>query len=222
MWFSTGGKKCSRGPLWPLPQQAVAAGDGSCHRRAFPTCTASGHQRGVCNHADTRGTTVRQQHHPEVTSRLSFPCGHLTHRLLDFCKRFLFSYTHFFHLWPRCSAQKENTKKVNMKRENKAYSYKEQIIELELQEVEWSPACVLMAWMSENIVWICLSLFCSKFQEMKKKKGIKDEVQLTSKQKEMMQIQLEKESAIRKRLQGVWIQFSKSHNSFLVSQLFFF
>ncbi|XP_024130877.1 eIF-2-alpha kinase activator GCN1 [Oryzias melastigma] len=74
------------------------------------------------------------------------------------------------------SAQKENTKKVNMKRENKAYSYKEQIIELELQE------------------------------EIKKKKGIKDEVQLTSKQKEMMQIQLEKESSIRKRLQGMDIE----------------
>ncbi|XP_012704734.2 eIF-2-alpha kinase activator GCN1 isoform X1 [Fundulus heteroclitus] len=71
------------------------------------------------------------------------------------------------------SAQKENTKKVNMKRENKAYSYKEQIIELELQE------------------------------EMKRKKGIKDEVQLTSKQKEMIQNQLEKESAVRKRLQGM-------------------
>lgn len=34
----------------------------------------------------------------------------------------------------RCSARKEG-KKANMKRENKAYSYKEQIIELELQEV---------------------------------------------------------------------------------------
>ncbi|XP_061586476.1 stalled ribosome sensor GCN1 [Cololabis saira] len=78
------------------------------------------------------------------------------------------------------SAQKENTKKVNMKRENKAYSYKEQIIELELQE------------------------------EMKKKKGIKDEVQLTSKQKEMMQLQLEKESAIRKRLQGMDVELQSS------------
>ncbi|XP_069022317.1 stalled ribosome sensor GCN1 [Embiotoca jacksoni] len=74
------------------------------------------------------------------------------------------------------SAQKENTKKVNMKRENKAYSYKEQIIEQELQE------------------------------ELKKKKGIKEEVQLTSKQKEMMQIQLERESAVRKRLQELDVE----------------
>ncbi|XP_069380401.1 stalled ribosome sensor GCN1 [Paralichthys olivaceus] len=71
------------------------------------------------------------------------------------------------------SAQKETTKKGNLKRENKAYSYKDQIIELELQE------------------------------ELKKKKGIKEEVQLTSKQKEMMQIQLDKETSIRKRLQGL-------------------
>lgn len=41
-----------------------------------------------------------------------------------------------FHSLPvLCSAQQESTKKGNMKRENKAYSYKEQIIELELQEV---------------------------------------------------------------------------------------
>lgn len=35
---------------------------------------------------------------------------------------------------------------------------------------------------------------------MKKKRGVKDEVQLTSKQKEMIQLQLEKEAAVRKRL----------------------
>uniref|UniRef100_A0A8C9G348 GCN1 activator of EIF2AK4 n=1 Tax=Pavo cristatus TaxID=9049 RepID=A0A8C9G348_PAVCR len=68
------------------------------------------------------------------------------------------------------SAQQDSMKKANMKRENKAYSFKEQIIELELKE------------------------------EIKKKKGIKDEVQLTSKQKELMHAQLEKESQIRKRL----------------------
>lgn len=44
---------------------------------------------------------------------------------------------------------------------------------------------------------------------MKKKKGIKDEVQLTSKQKEMIQVQLEKESAVRKKLKGV---LSKIHS----------
>lgn len=50
-------------------------------------------------------------------------------------------------------------------------------------------------------------------QELKKKKGIKEELQLTSKQKEMMQIQLEKEAAIRKRLQGVWNQVTKNEFS---------
>ncbi|XP_066545283.1 stalled ribosome sensor GCN1 isoform X2 [Amia ocellicauda] len=68
------------------------------------------------------------------------------------------------------SAQQESTKKGNLKRENKAYSFKEQIIELELKE------------------------------EMKRKKGIKEELQLSSKQKEMLQAQLERETAVRKRL----------------------
>uniref|UniRef100_A0A8C0L786 Stalled ribosome sensor GCN1 n=1 Tax=Canis lupus dingo TaxID=286419 RepID=A0A8C0L786_CANLU len=68
------------------------------------------------------------------------------------------------------SAQQDSIKKANMKRENKAYSFKEQIIELELKEI-------------------------------KKKKGIKEEVQLTSKQKEMLQAQLDKEAQIRRRLQ---------------------
>uniref|UniRef100_A0A3P8W649 GCN1 activator of EIF2AK4 n=1 Tax=Cynoglossus semilaevis TaxID=244447 RepID=A0A3P8W649_CYNSE len=74
------------------------------------------------------------------------------------------------------SVHKESTKKANMKRENKAYSYKDQIIELELQE------------------------------ELKKKKGFVDEVQLTGKQKEMMQAQLDKESSIRKRLQELNVE----------------
>ncbi|KAJ4944183.1 hypothetical protein JOQ06_012728, partial [Pogonophryne albipinna] len=69
------------------------------------------------------------------------------------------------------SASKETTKKGNMKRENKAYSYKEQIIELELQA------------------------------ELNKKKGIKEELQLSSKQKEMIQAQQDREASIRKRLQ---------------------
>lgn len=85
-----------------------------------------------------------------------------------------------------------------MKRENKAYSYKEQIIEMEIQEV-----------MSFTLVVLDISghshlfLFFFFLQELKKKKGIKEEVQLTSKQKEMMQAQLEKEDSIRKKLQGV-------------------
>lgn len=104
-----------------------------------------------------------------------------------------------FSFYTFCSAQKESTNKANMKRENKAYSYKEQIIEMELQEV-----------MSFTLLvgHLCGPYF--KFflvlQELKKKKGIKEEVQLTSKQKEMMQAQLEKEGAIRKKLQGVCIE----------------
>uniref|UniRef100_A0A4W3H8T3 GCN1 activator of EIF2AK4 n=1 Tax=Callorhinchus milii TaxID=7868 RepID=A0A4W3H8T3_CALMI len=69
------------------------------------------------------------------------------------------------------STQQETAKKSNMKRENKAYSFKEQIIDLELTE------------------------------ELKKKKGLKEEVQLSKKQKEMLQTQLEREGAIRKKLQ---------------------
>lgn len=51
---------------------------------------------------------------------------------------------------------------------------------------------------------MCPNFLCVHvLQELKKKKGIKEELQLTSKQKEMMQIQLEKEAAIRKRLEEV-------------------
>lgn len=40
------------------------------------------------------------------------------------------------------SAQQDSIKKANMKRENKAYSFKEQIIELELKEVSTWTQCV--------------------------------------------------------------------------------
>ena len=55
-----------------------------------------------------------------------------------------------------------------------------------------------MVWISGTCIDFSLNL-----QEIKRKKGIKEELQLTSKQKEMMQMQLEKEAAIRKRLRGV-------------------
>lgn len=56
-------------------------------------------------------------------------------------------------------------------------------------------------------------------QELKKKRGIKDEVQLTSKQKEMMQLQLEKEAAVRKRLLEVSKREAVRHD--MSSHLFF-
>lgn len=87
-----------------------------------------------------------------------------------------------------------------MKRENKAYSYKEQIIELELQEVNALCHQEFSLHVSKPGTPTDFPLI---FQELKKKKGIKEEVQLTSKQKEMVQIQLDKEASIRKRLQGV-------------------
>lgn len=45
------------------------------------------------------------------------------------------------HLLWYFSAQQDSMKKANMKRENKAYSFKEQIIELELKEVSTQSAC---------------------------------------------------------------------------------
>ena len=63
----------------------------------------------------------------------------------------------------------------NIKRESKAYSYKEQMEELELRK---------------------------ELEAKKKQKGLVEE-DLTPKQKEAMKIQLEKESAIRARLKSV-------------------
>lgn len=136
--FSSGGEKCGRCPLWPLAQQAVTAGNQSRQRGTVPTRSTSGHQGGVRHYADTWGRTVRQEHHPEVTRSLSFHCEplHPTAVARTFCCLIWHLFTPVLLLLYACrSAQKESTKKANIKRENKAYSYKEQIIELELQEV---------------------------------------------------------------------------------------
>lgn len=56
------------------------------------------------------------------------------------------------HLLCSFSAQQDSIKKANMKRENKAYSFKEQIIELELKEVSTWTQCARgagRAWCSE-------------------------------------------------------------------------
>lgn len=130
--FSSGGEKCSWCPLLPLPKQVVTTDNQSHHRGAFPTSSTPGHQGGVRHHADTGGRTVRQQHHPEVTHSLFYHCGLLNLTAITMTVCCLFFYICHYVC---CSAQKES-KKANMKRENKAYSYKEQIIELELQEVK--------------------------------------------------------------------------------------
>uniref|UniRef100_UPI00358E4439 stalled ribosome sensor GCN1 isoform X2 n=1 Tax=Myxine glutinosa TaxID=7769 RepID=UPI00358E4439 len=78
------------------------------------------------------------------------------------------------------SSQSDSTKKpANLRRENRAYSYQDQMLELELKE------------------------------ELKKKKGEK-EPQLTTKQKEMMQEELNKESEIRHRLLEMDKEVSKT------------
>ena len=56
---------------------------------------------------------------------------------------------------------------------------------------------------SPCLVALETELLCLFLQEIKKKKGIKEEEQLTSKQKEMLQAQLDKEAQIRRRLQEV-------------------
>lgn len=61
----------------------------------------------------------------------------------------------------------------NMKRESKAYSYKEQVEEMQLRK---------------------------ELAEKRKKKGVKDEPEMSQKQKEAKRLQLEKEAAIRSRV----------------------
>lgn len=82
-------------------------------RKSTPSCS---HLKDSCTtRASSRGN--KQPHQYRLAFRLAL--------LL----------TRVFCLYTSCSAQKESTNKANMKRENKAYSYKEQIIEMEIQEV---------------------------------------------------------------------------------------
>lgn len=194
-FFSSGGEKCSWCPLLPLPKQVVTTDNQSHHRGAFPTSSTPGHQGGVRHHADTGGRTVRQQHHPEVTHSLSYHCGllNLTAITMTVCCLFL----------SLCLLQCPKGKQESQHEE------REQGLLLQGTDhwtgvtggkVPFTPLVyLLMVLMSTSHFD-----FSSVLQELKRKKGIKEEVQLTSKQKEMMQNQLEKEAAIRKRLQGVW------------------
>lgn len=135
MFYSTGGEKCSRGPFRPLSKQAATTHNQSYYQRPFPTSTCPGHQWGVCHHANTWRTAVWQQCYPEVTISLLPHCRLLkSQEIIDFILALHLPCA--FCLYACCSAQKESTNKANMKRENKAYSYKEQIIEMELQEVK--------------------------------------------------------------------------------------
>ncbi|CAH0406720.1 unnamed protein product [Chilo suppressalis] len=70
----------------------------------------------------------------------------------------------------------EDSKEMNLKRESKAYSYKEQLEELQLRR---------------------------ELEEKKKKQGKVKEVPLSAKQKEAIKAQLAKESAIRERLSAL-------------------
>ncbi|CAG9783453.1 unnamed protein product [Diatraea saccharalis] len=70
----------------------------------------------------------------------------------------------------------EDSKEMNLKRESKAYSYKEQLEELQLRR---------------------------ELEDKKRKEGKIKEVPLTSKQKEAIKAQLAKESAIRERLSAL-------------------
>ena len=53
--------------------------------------------------------------------------------------------------------------------------------------------------------------FSMILQELNKKKGIKEELQLSSKQKEMIQAQQDREASIRKRLQLVRPNATRNH-----------
>lgn len=70
----------------------------------------------------------------------------------------------------------EDTREMNLKRESKAYSYKDQLEELQLRR---------------------------ELEEKRRKEGKAKEVSLTAKQKEAIKAQLAKEDLVRQRLTAV-------------------
>lgn len=70
----------------------------------------------------------------------------------------------------------EDAKEINLKRESKAYSYKDQLEELQLRR---------------------------ELEEKRRKEGKAKEVPLSAKQKEVMKAQLAKEDLVRQRLTAV-------------------
>ena len=76
----------------------------------------------------------------------------------------------------------------NVRRENKLYSYEDQLADMELRK---------------------------EIERKKKAKGISVEPKLTKQQQEAMQVQLKKESEVRKKTKQVTVYLSKAINGFV-------
>lgn len=131
--LSIGCSECCRFSVASVSHQTAAVCHGSCDQALVQSGAEAGDASGVCHHANTGGRALRQEHHYEVKS--TEQDGANTHSEMNEWESHGSGLSSTCCCLVFCSAQQESTKKGNMKRENKAYSFKEQIIELELQEV---------------------------------------------------------------------------------------